>query len=209
MTEVYPNPIWDRKKWQTERDSAGVAKGACSKVSAGDEIERFHKDFAKGYEKYASATQRLVDKLGIYCATLEKSKKSADKDWAKRVRKQFVDKGGEMLGDFQKIADARDSFKKGVQIAKAVWPKLKTEVMLSLTLAKDERPKIAQMKTFVTGLQAVDTHGKRLRYATDEVTKEIQVRANKAWYFVDGGGEIDVTWVNAADQLVKDLPVLS
>lgn len=209
MPEAYPNPIWDRKKWQTERDKGGVAKGACSKVSAGDELDRFHKDFAKGYAKYKEATERLSEKFGIYASSLEKSKKAEDKKWAARVRTQIVDRANEMLQDFDKIEKARGEFKKGVQVAKAAWPKVKTETLLWLTNSDGEPLKVAQMKALITGLQAVDTHGRRLRYATDEVPKELQVAANKSWYFVDGGGTVDVNWVNATDKLIKDLPVLT
>ncbi len=209
MPEPYPNSVWDRKKWQTERDKAGIAKGACSKVSVGDELDKFHKEFAKGYSKYKEATQRLIDKIDIYAAALDKSKKPDEKKWAGHVRTVIVDRCTEMMKDFDLIEKARGDYNKGVQIAKAAWPKVKTEALLWLTNSDGEPLKVPQMKAFVTGLQAVDTHGRRLRYATDEVSKELQVTAHKTWYFVDGGGAVDVEWVNSTDQLVKSLPVLA
>ena len=209
MPEQYPNPIWDRKKWQTERDKAGVAKGACSKVSAGDELDKFKKEFDKGYEKYKSATERLVEKMGIYCASLDKSKKTEDKKWAARVRTQIVDHGSEMLMDFQKIEDARGEFKKGVKVAKAAWPSVRTEALLWLTNSDGSELKVPQMKVLIAGLQAIDTHGRRLRYVTDEVSKEIQVTARRAWYDIDGGKPVTVEWVTTTGQLITDLPVLT
>ncbi|MEO0622530.1 MAG: hypothetical protein AAF183_09890 [Pseudomonadota bacterium] len=64
--------VWDRKRWQTERDKAGVSKGACSKISVGSELDKFHKAYAKDYVTAAKQAKVLKGKLDTYCASVKK-----------------------------------------------------------------------------------------------------------------------------------------
>jgi hypothetical protein len=66
--------VWDRNKWQTERNEKNVPKGSGGKLNIGDEIAKFHTASTMGLPAGMAAAVSLEKKLGLYVAELKKKK---------------------------------------------------------------------------------------------------------------------------------------
>ncbi len=125
---AYTLLVWDRKRWQTERDKAGVKKGACSKVSVGGELDKFHKAHGKDFKTGAKQAANLKKALVTYCAAI--TKKPGDKthkDFVQRIQSRLIVNVDNYITYVDDTAKARDWYPSELEKARSFWNRLEPE----------------------------------------------------------------------------------
>jgi len=208
MPKDYPLYVWTRKKWQEERDKADVPKGAASKVSMGDELDKFHKAFAKGLGEGADAGKRLKTKIAAYRAAV----KTKYPKWAKRVEDQLEFNLDAFLNDYEQIEAGAKTFNEAVDTVRDIWPDIKDELKTWLKEhpepGEGEKFEHAKLKALRKALGEIGNVGQRLQFASDELPDAVWKEAKKVWYELDAGEPLDKERGRRIHKIVTEAPVI-
>ena len=154
--------VWDRKRWQSERTTYKIPKGAGGiGVSVGDALDKFHKERAKNHQSALKACDPLEKQLTSY---------------AKKVAKLKPSSKGERYADWAKLVESRlignlKDYKRGLQQeAQAVqqYPRVYAQAVADLREIKTEREEWTGDGTFVptNAKDAAANFGKLAGWAT-------------------------------------------
>lgn len=197
MVEIYPTNIWSRAKWQQERDAVRVPKGACPKISVGEELDRFHQEMVRGVGLNASAAaKRLEDRARTYVAAVQQR----HPDWARRVGVQIADRARGLRVEFDKIANARVGFNKAVLVVQQSWRAAELDIGDCLSRG-GSRLASRHADLLLAGIREIYAQGQRLAYVTDKLEKGILNDARKIWMAVDGGRAPTQFWLEDVNDL--------
>jgi hypothetical protein len=204
MPEVFrENDIWDRKRWQKERDDKkyNVPKGAVSKVSIGDRLDKFHKANKKSVVDGAKAAAELKKDITTYKAGI-KGKYQAFHDRIKNQLEYFVDiyiKEATVIvsavPDYAKLRE--DASTKLLVFASeyVVWQKGGSQGQFA---PSDKKGTMTALNEFLSCVQ-------KMVYVSDKVKPAQATALDKLIYSIDGGAVNDKT-IKKLVEAVKATP---
>lgn len=202
MATAYPvENIWDRKKWQTERDKEKVPKGA-AKVSMGDEIEKFHKANAKGLREGRAAAEKLLTVVAAY----KKAIAAKHDKLAKRIDKMLVYFLNQYLKDTKGIIDAIPHYTSFHKAASETLSESARQVLEWDKQGGQGKFKPTNADATKTALSNLLTCSQRMVYVSAAVKKDVTDALDKAVYGIDGGASWKKSTVMAVVDLVAKLP---